>query len=237
MRFMLTAPENAKSGSKEIIKYITIAVLAKANVVLFPSSYLPYYKNSAAFYTDKDLQKLPGLVAGTNVNVITGVNFIDYKKQRRKTVITFNESGIINLRHKIDLENHYIDKGYISGNDDFKPSVINGINICTLECYEVLFIKNWKERIVTASVGFGMKAITDNYNCDYFNEWLTIVKSNCILTKSWCFLSCNTQHKDFMTAAINPEGELIALVKQLGFCVVDIDDEFVFSLPSKNPVT
>ena len=53
IKVMAVSPPNKLSGSKELRKFSEIAVVNSADLVLLPSSYLPYYLNSSAFLLTK----------------------------------------------------------------------------------------------------------------------------------------------------------------------------------------
>jgi len=223
MRVMSISTLNGKSGKKELIDYLRIAEVAGARLVVFPSSYLPYYKNASAFYHRQDINALPTVIP-KNITIVAGVNFIEDDGKQYKTVVTCDSTGIKNLHNKVNIESHYIKKGFSAGEGHDMSVIVDGVTINTLECFETLFEANWPgAQLITGSVGFGMFAKTENYNCDYFEQWLTMVKASCLRNTCWALLSCNAQHKDFMTVCVNSCGELVALARVPGFFIVDID--------------
>ena len=226
LRVMSTTPENNKSGKHELKHYYDLATTHNADILLLPSSFMPYYKNSSAYYTKQDIDNLPSLLKDDNTLVVVGVNEReDNNTNFYKAVVAFKQSGILLHRRKKDLENHYIEKGFIPGDEDSKMHIeYNGLKINILECYESMFAKNWygNPDVVLVSIGFGMKAKTQNYDCDYFTQWMTILQSFCIQMKCACITSCNGQHEDFMTIACTHSGEVIAMAKSTGLFIVDI---------------
>jgi len=229
VKIMSVSPENKHSGKKEMKKYFLIAQQCNVDILLFPSSFLPFYKNSSSFYHSENIEKLPDSISGialpnNSTKIIVGINEIDEKGRKYKTVVTFDKTKIIYKRRKRDIEKHYFEKGYFVGDDHIQFSA-DGIKINTLECFEILFSHNWEgdPHLITASVGFGMYAKTDHYDCDYFDQWLNIVKGNCIRYNCYAILSCNAQYRDMMTVAINSSGEVIGLARTAGFFIIDID--------------
>ena len=227
MKIMSVTPNNNKSGSKEMKKYCLLAEQAEVDVVLFPSSFLPYYKNQSAFYTEQDTAKLPdklSQIIKSNLIIIVGINAKMVTSKLHKQVVSFNRKKILHSHLKRDLEKHYIEKGFIPGKGMDLSFVYNKIKINTLECYEVLFDKNYKNaNIITGSIGFGMRAKTKHYDCDYFDQWLTIIKANCLCNRCYAVLSCNGQHEDSMTVAINQEGEIIGMARKPGHFTIEIN--------------
>jgi predicted amidohydrolase len=227
MRIMSVTPINKVSGIKELVYYYKIAEQMRVNILLFPSSFLPFYKNSGAFYNEQNIMDLPYKLFGDgSVKVVTGINEQQGNKLY-KTVIVFNSKEVLYRRRKVDLEPHYIEKGYSAGDGGDQQFVINGVRTNILECYEVLFQKNWEgnPKLLLGSIGFGMKAVTKNYNCDYFDQWLNQLKAHCLYNNCYAVMSSNGQHKDYMTVAINNSGEVEALSKVHGFFCIDVDLE------------
>lgn len=239
MKIMSVTPNNNKSGSKEMKEYCLLAEQVEADIILFPSSFLPYYKNQSAFYKEEDTSSLPNKLSqiiNSNLVVIVGVNAKTTKGKLHKQVVSFNKIKILHSHLKRDLEKHYLEKGFSPGNGKDLSFVYNQIRINTLECYEVLFDKNYKNAdIITGSIGFGMKAKTKHYDCDYFDQWLTIVKANCLHNCCFAILSCNGQHEDPMTVAINREGETIGMAKAPGYFVINFNPNKFRK--NKNPFT
>jgi predicted amidohydrolase len=228
MRVMAVSPINKRSGKVELSRYCKLAEQSKCDIIVFPSSFLPYYKNSTAFYEQQNIETLPGKVPD-NLMVIVGVNEKAGEKLY-KTTVSFTSTGIKHIHRKMNLEQHYIDKGFSSGSgEDFQFYYDTlGIKINPLECFETLFSENWKGAdLVTGSVGFGMLAKTDNYDCDYFDQWLNVIKTHCLLHNCYAVLSCNAQYRDIMTVAVNKSGEVVAMARDHGYFVVDLDkDDF-----------
>jgi len=219
---MSITPSNEKSGKKELKYYCEIAGRNEVDIVLFPSSFLPYYKNSSAFYTQTNIESLVDVIPN-DLLVIVGVNEA-HKDSFYKSTVSFTSEKILNVHKKVDIEQHYLDKGFSKGDGSGFQFVWKNVKINPLECFEILFSKNWDGAdIVTGSIGFGMMAKTNEYNCDYFDQWLNIVKANCLVFNCYAILSCNGQHRDFMTVAVNSSGELIGMARTTGYFLIDID--------------
>jgi len=227
MRIMTTSPDETKPGRIILEKYAKIASLQNVDVLLLPSSFLPYYKNTNHFYVNSRILNLPTSIKDCpNLLVITGVNEESgYENTAHfKTVVAFNSSKIINIHRKVDLEQHYIEKGFFCGSGDDFSFTYNDCIFRTLECYESLFDKNYGPCDISfVSIGFGMQAKTDNYNCDYFDEWLTILRTMAIRHQCWIVTSCNAVHKDIMTVIISRNGEVVGMAKNKGILIQDID--------------
>jgi predicted amidohydrolase len=223
VKVMAVSPPNMKSGKIELQKYLVLASLASVDLVVFPSSYLPYYRNSTAFYSQSDIAAIPRIVPA-GIVLIIGVNEATPENEYYKSVVACNGQSVLNIHRKVNIEEHYIQKGFSRGKGGDLSITVGGLTINTLECFETLFEENWQgAELITGSVGFGMMARTDNYDCDYFDQWLTMIKASCLRNKCFAILSCNAQHRDIMTVGVNSSGELIGLARTAGFFVIDID--------------
>lgn len=236
IKVMTVTPNNQQSGKKELKKYCSLALEAGVEMLVFPSSFLPYYKNTNAFYVQKDIEQLSKELS-PNILVIVGVNEKTLEGDKYKSVIGIMD-GKIFIHRKRFLENHYIQKGFEPGKQPLCPFVYKNFRIQMLECYECLFPELWVNPkdsvdIVTVSIGFGMKAHTKNYNCDYFEKWLKIIQTGCIRNNCYCILSCNGQHEDFMTVVINDKGTMIGCARNHGYVVIDVERDS--TKPINNP--
>jgi len=220
---MSVTPKNNKSGKKEMKYFLEISSIVGVDIVVFPSSFLPYYKNSNAFYTESDIMKLPDIVVGNNL-VVVGVNEITDSGELYKAVICFDGDGIVHRHRKKDIEEHYIKKGFCVGDGSDMNFIYNDISMSALECFELLFCDNYnRSELVFGSIGFGMLANTENYDCDYFDQWLNIIKANALRNNCFVVTSCNGQHSDYMTVCVNRNGDVVAMSREHGFFVVEID--------------
>lgn len=226
MRIMTTSPNETKPGRIILEKYVKIALELEVEVLLFPSSFLPYYKNTNHFYNVSRITKLPtSIPKDSKLLIITGVNEEDESTGAKyKTVVAFDSNKIINIHRKIDLERHYIEKGFSPGSGGDFSFVYGELGLRTLECYESLFEHNYSQDddIVLVSIGFGMKAKTANYDCDYFDEWLTILRGMAIKNKCWIVTSCNAVHNDIMTVIISRNGKICGMAQNKGILIQDI---------------
>ena len=225
MRLMAVSPKNTRSGKQELKEYCVIASNCKVDVIVFPSTFLPYYRNSGAFYKQADILALPqSLPFGSDLLVIVGVNEQATDGKRYKSVVTFNAHCVLNVHRKKNLEEHYLQKGFSVGHGGDNIVWTDRLTINTLECFELLFEENWEScGLVTGSVGFGMKATTQNYACNYFEQWLDIVRMYCLKYNCPALIACNGQHEDFMTVAIDNNGKTVGMARRHGFFIIDMN--------------
>jgi len=227
MRIMTTSPDETKPGRIILEKYAKIAIDLKVDVLLLPSSFLPYYKNTNHFYNASRIKNLPtSIPTDSKLLIVVGVN--EEKEStgdKYKTVVSFNSKEIVNIHRKVDLEKHYIEKGFSPGTGADFSFTYSDVRFRTLECYESLFEKNYSQddKVVLVSIGFGMKAKTDNYDCDYFDEWLTILRAMAIKNECWIITSCNAVHKDIMTVIISRNGQICGMARNKGILIQDIN--------------
>lgn len=236
-----------RRGSKELELWYRIAFEAAVDVLVLPSSFLPHYGTPSAFYTKDEVTSLSqrlydinrGLKRYPQPTVIVGVNEIS-GDLKFKSVAVLRAGEVVFWHRKHVLENHYIQKGYTRGPHApicFTQRDQEAIHVCPMECFEVLQPALWPRGVglVTASIGFGMKAKTANYECDYWDQWLSVVRANCLLHSCYAVLSCNGKHDDAMTAVITPGGEVQASLRSAGILITDINYEFTAKDRLHNP--
>lgn len=236
MRIATATTLSKRSGRDELLDLTKAARAAGARLLVLPSSFLPFYGNPQAFYDRTRLESLAVQIDNESqgvhpdkLRVVVGVNEED-GPNHYKSVAMLHQGKVRDWHRKFVLESHYIEKGFkpglgpphlFVGDDGVDPRIV------MMECFEVIQPGAWGwaagADIVTASVGFGMKAKTANYECDYWDQWISIVKAQCLIHRTWCILSCNGKHEQAMTAVVSPGGQVVASLHNVGMLVCDID--------------
>ncbi len=230
MRVAAVSANPHRSGRREVARYTSTFRDLGVDLAVFPSRILPAYVNPGATYTREHIETRACKLSPGKTTVIAGVDeavVVKARERRYLAVAAMRQGRVVGWHRKRRLEDHH-KSTYSCGPDNQPGSVVvieGGVKLQMLECWECLHGELWRGDvdIVTVSIGFGMDAKTDHYECDYWDQWAVLVSGACLRQGVWAVLACHDAHLDQMTAVISPEGKVVGCARSGGVLVMDIE--------------